>query len=172
VKTMQAIQALRPRRMWIALPLLTTILAILSPASAQAAPELPPPPSPAAAKAAQVFRGGPGPRGRSFGAPWEYGPGPMMGPPGPVISRQIDLAGPDAPRWLVGLLVGFLVVLVAALAAALAWILLRRRNRGAAEAGAQQILERRLAEGTIDVEEFERRREALRRDPSTAKASG
>jgi hypothetical protein len=171
MKTMQAVRTLRLPRTWVVLPLVAAILVVLAPVSAQAAPE-PPPPGPAAAKAVQVFRGGPGPRARSYGAPWEYGPGTLVGPPGPVISRQIDLEGPDAPRLLVGLLAGFLVVLAAALAAVLAWILLRRRNSGAAEAGAQQILERRLAEGTIDVEEFERRREALRRDPSTAKASG
>jgi hypothetical protein len=174
VKTMQAIRMPRPPRTWVVLPLVVATLAILSPVSAQAAPEPPPPPGVlAAAKGTvRVFRGAPGPRARGYGAPWEYGPGPLMGPAGPVVGRQIDLEGPDAPRWLVALLVGFLVVLVAVLAAALAWILLRRRNRGAAEAGAQQILERRLAEGTIDVEEFERRREALRRDPSIGKASG
>lgn len=158
----QAISMPGLRGRWLVLPLVATILAVLPPASAQAAPA-PRPPRPAAAKALRVIPGRPAPRLRGYGNPWGYGPGPMMGP-APAIGHQIDVEAPDAPRWLVGLLVGFLVVLAAVLAAALAWILLRRRSGGAGAADAQRILERRLAEGAVDVEEFERRRKALRGD--------
>ena len=91
---------------------------------------------------------------RGYRVPWEYGHGP-------AVERRIEVSGPHRLRWLAVLVVGFLVALVAALAAALAWFLLRRRTGGASKGGAHEILERRLAEGSIDVEEFEKRRQAL-----------
>jgi uncharacterized membrane protein len=152
MKTMQAISMPRPRRLWIALPLVvsTLVVVVLFPVSAHAAPE---PPAVPAAKALREVRSGDNPWVRGYNNHWEYGPGPMM-------SRPIGVGDRGAPRWLVGLL----IVLAAALVAAMAWSLLRNRTRGAPEGGAQQILERRLAEGAIGVEEFEQRRDALRGD--------
>jgi uncharacterized membrane protein len=41
---------------------------------------------------------------------------------------------------------------------------------GRREAGALEILDRRLADGSIEVEEYERRRAALGREPASPKA--
>lgn len=149
MKTMQAISMPRPHRLWIALPLvMSTLAVVLFPVSAHAAPE---PPAAPTAKALREVRSGNNPWVRGYNNHWEYGPGPMM-------NRPIGVGDRGAPRWLAGLL----IVLAAALAVALAWSLLRNRAKGAPEGGAQQILERRLAEGAIGVEEFEQRRGALR----------
>ena len=105
----------------------------------------------------RIAESGAGPVVRGYRVPWHYGPGPAM-------ERRIEVSGPHRLRWLAVLIVGFLVVLVTALAAALVWILLRHRTGKASRGGAQEILERRLAEGSIDVEEFEKRRQALLSD--------
>jgi uncharacterized membrane protein len=114
-------------------------------------------PEPVAAQAARTVhlpRGGAGPAVRGYRLPWEYGPGPAMG-------RSLEVSGPHRLRWLAVMVVGFLLALVAALAAALAWILLRRRSGGAAKGSVHEVIARRLADGSIDVEEFEKRRQAL-----------
>jgi len=79
---------------------------------------------------------------RGYGVPWQYGAGP---PPGP----RLEGSGWHRPRWLAVLAVGFLLLLVAVLAAVLAWIALGRRRGRASRGGAQEILERRLAEGRL-----------------------
>ncbi len=86
--------------------------------------------------------------------PWGYGPGP-------AVERRVEFGAPPGLRWLAVLVGGLLVALLATLAAVLAWILLRRRTGERSQRGAREILERRLAEGSIDVEEFEKRRRAL-----------
>jgi uncharacterized membrane protein len=129
---------------------MSTLAMMLFPVSAHAAPEPPAPPPPV--RALREARSGDSPLARGYNSRWGYGPGPMAG-------RGIGFGGRGTPRWLVGLL----ILLAAALAAGLAWSLLKSKARGATEAGAQQILERRLAEGAIDVEDFEQRRDALRR---------
>ncbi len=165
MKTMRAISTQRARR-WVAPALVVGILAGLfsvaaliasfgaegSTASAIAAPQ---PPAAPVARTVRVLRSGTDPAARGYKVPWEYGPGPMVGP-------RVEVGGLRGPRWLLGLVVVALVLLVAALVAALAWVLLRRRTGRASGGGAQEILERRLAEGSVDVEEFEKRREALR----------
>lgn len=123
-----------------------------STASAIAAPQ---PPAVPVARTAQVLHSGVGPVVRGDKVPWGYGPGPMVGP-------RIEVSNMRRLHWPLGPVVVFLVLLVVALLAALAWVLLRRRTSRTSEAGAQEILERRLAEGSIDVEEFEKRRAALR----------
>ncbi len=149
MKTMSSISTQGRCRFWVALSLALSLLVVLLPASAQAAPE---------SRRAPLLREARGDYGGPAGRlnnPWEYGPGPTM-------SRQVSVGNVGGPRWVLALLVvGFLVVLAAAVAAAIAWVLLKRR-RGSTEGGAHQILERRLAEGTINVEEFERRRDALK----------
>jgi uncharacterized membrane protein len=165
MKTMGASPTQRARR-WVAPALVVGILVgLLSVAaliavlgagrttvSAVAAPQ---PPLAPVTRTVRVPRSGAGPIVRGYKVPWEYGPGPMVG-------HRVEVSGVRGPRWLLGLVVIALVLLVAALLAALAWVLLRRRTGRASEGGAQEILERRLAEGSVDVEEFEKRREALR----------
>jgi uncharacterized membrane protein len=151
MKTMQGISPPGPPRLWAGVALaMSTLAMMLIPVSAHAAPA-PAPPAPPV-RALREARGGGDPLARGYNNRWGYGPGPMAG-------RGIGFGGRGAPRWLVGLL----ILLAAALAAGLAWSLLKSRAGGATGGGAQQILERRLAEGAIDVEDFEQRRDALRR---------
>lgn len=169
MKTMRTISMPGARR-WVVLGLVVAILAVLLAvaslialaghgSTALAAPE----PQVQATGAVHVVKSGAGHLVRGYRVPWEYGPGPLVGP------RQIEVHAPVGRRWLVVLVVLIFIALAAALAVALAWILLRRRARGAHPGGAQEILERRLAEGSIDVDEFEKRREALRGSAPQAK---
>jgi uncharacterized membrane protein len=117
-----------------------------------AAPDRPP-----AAQLARTVRGarsGGGPAVRGYRVPWGYGPGP-------AVERRIEFGAQPGLRWLAVLVGGLLVALLAVLAAVLTWILLRLRTGERSQRGANEILERRLAEGSIDVEEFEKRRRAL-----------
>ncbi len=154
MKTMKALSPPGPPRLWAGGALVISTLAMmLIPVSANAAPE--PPAAPAAPPLVRELReprSGAGPLARGYKSRWGYGPGPVFG-------RDIGFERGGAPRWLVGLL----VLLAAALAVALTGVLLKNRARSATGGGAQQILERRLAEGAIDVEDFEQRRDALGR---------
>lgn len=165
MKMMRAISTPTARR-WIGPALLVAVLAGLialvasiavlgaagGTASARAAAE---PTVAPVAGAVHVTGGGNGHLVRTDRVPWEYGPAPQL-------ARTIAVHDVGPRRWLVVLFVLFLVVLVAAIAVGLAWFLLRRRTRGGSAQGAHEILERRLAEGSIDVDEFEKRRAALR----------